>query len=220
MRFSTVIRTGALIADVLVATACLRAQTPEAPGRDVVGMPPRASATEYQAQAKAGSFTIAAEFTGHAVATPEGIFSAEEYVTVEAAVFGSPGAKLKLSSADFSLRINGKKTALPNQPYEIVFKSLKDPEWEPPAAQKSKTSIGGNGGEKGEPPPSPPKMPIELRRAMEQKVQKVCLPPGERELPQAGLLFFQFRGKTDNLKSVELIYEGPAGAATVSLVQQ
>ncbi len=212
MRFSTVLRTG-----VLIAALSLCAQTPEAPTRDVVGMPPRASAAEYQAHAKAGSITIAAEFMGHAVPTPEGIFSAEDYVTVEAGVFGPPGTKLNLSSENFSLRINGKKSALPSQPYELVFKSLKDPEWEPPASQKSKTSFGGNGGDKGEPPPTPPKMPMDLRRAMEQKVQKVSLPPGERELPQAGLMFFQFRGKTDNLKSVELIYEGPAGTATVTL---
>jgi len=211
MRFSTVIRTGALIADVLVATACLRAQTPEAPGRDVVGMPPRASATEYQAQAKAGSFTIAAEFTGHAVATPEGIFSAEEYVTVEAAVFGSPGAKLKLSSGDFSLRINGKKTALPNQPYEIVFKSLKDPEWEPPAAQKSKTSIGGNGGEKGSLLRHRPRCPSSCAARWNKKSKRFVCRRESVSFRKRACFFFQFRGKTDNLKSVELIYEGPAG---------
>jgi hypothetical protein len=36
-------------------------------------------------------------------------------------------------------------------------------------------------------------------------------------LPQAGLLFFQHRGKTENIKSLELIYEGVAGKAEIKL---
>ncbi len=179
-------------------------------------MPARMAATEYQTHAQAGSATIAAEFMGHAVPTPQATFSTEEYVVVETGVFGPPEARLKLSIDDFSLRINGKKAALPRQPYELVFKSLKDPDWEPPSKEKSKTSIG-TGGKDQDAAPAPVHMPLDLRRTMEQRVQKASLPGGERLLPQAGLIFFQFRGKTDNLRSVELIYDGPAGKATLNL---
>ena len=55
------------------------------------------------------------------------------------------------------------------------------------------------------------------RRAMEQKVQKATLPEGDRALPVAGLIFFQYGGKTKGIKSLELIYSGPAGKATLTL---
>jgi hypothetical protein len=174
--------------------------------------------TEYQAHAQAGAVTIAAEFTGHSVATPDGTYTNEDYVVVEAALFGPPNARTKLTVGDFSLRINGKKAALPSQPYEMAFKSLKDPEWEPPSKEaKSKTSIGGNGGGDAGAAPVVVHMPIELRRAMEQRVQRAAMLEGDRALPQAGLLFFEYRGKTQGIRSMELIYSGAAGNATLSL---
>jgi hypothetical protein len=52
---------------------------------------------------------------------------------------------------------------------------------------------------------------------MEQRVQRAAMLEGDRVLPQAGLLFFEFRGKTQSIKSLELIYSGPAGNATLAL---
>jgi hypothetical protein len=43
------------------------------------------------------------------------------------------------------------------------------------------------------------------------------LPEGDRPLPQANLLFFEFHGKTARIRSVELVYTGPAGKATLAL---
>lgn len=174
--------------------------------------------TEYQAQAKAGAVTIAAEFLGHSVPTPESTYTAEDYVVVEAALFGPPDARARLTTGDFSLRINGKKVALPSQPYQLAFKSLKDPEWEPPSKDsKSKTSLGTGGGADQGATPAPVHMPLELRRAMEQRVQKAAMLEGDRALPQAGFLFFEYRGKTQGIRSLELIYNGSAGNATLTL---
>jgi len=109
---------------------------------------------------------------------------------------------------------------LASQPFELVFRSLKDPEWEPSpkAASKSKTSIGDSGGGGGDnAEPAPPKMPPELRRAMNQRVQRTTMLEGDRPLPQAGLLFFEYRGKTQSIRSLELIYSGAAGNAVVVL---
>jgi len=195
----------------------------EAPASESKGMPPRVSPSEYQAHGEAGAVTIAAEFTGHAIGTAQGTLTTEDYVVVETGFFGAAGARTKLAADDFTLRINGKKVALPSQPYGMVLPSLKDPEWEPPADTKSKgkTSMGGGGGGGGggqnDPPPTPPKMPFPERRAMEQRVQKAALPEGDRALPVAGLIFFQYRGKTKDIKSLELIYSGPAGKATLKL---
>ena len=165
--------------------------------------------------------TIAAEFTGHSLPTLEGPLTTEDYVSVETALFGPAGAQLKISAADFSLRVNGKKTPLASQPYGLIVTSLKDPEWVPPEppAPKSKSSIGGGGQGQGDSnaPPAPVKIPIPVQRAMAQRVQRASLPEGGRALPQAGLIFFQYRGKAQNLQSVELLYDGPAGKATLKL---
>jgi hypothetical protein len=232
MRSASILSTGlAITCALLSAVFSLPAQdknaqeqnAPEQNAKDNLpkGMPPRAGASEYQAQGKAGTVNIGAEFAGHSVPTPDHTFSSEDYIVVEAGFFGPADAQLKLSRDDFSLRINGKKVASPSEPYELVFHSLKDPEWQPPEsadAKESKSSIntgGGNGGDKV--PPAPPKMPFPLRRAMEQQVQKAAMQEGERPLPQAGLLFFRYAGKAESIKSLDLIYTGAAGQATLTL---
>lgn len=60
-------------------------------------------------------------------------------------------------------------------------------------------------------------MPMPLVLAMDQKVQKARLPEGERALPQAGLVFFLYRGKAQTIHSVELMYSGPGGKTTMAL---
>jgi hypothetical protein len=106
----------------------------------------------------------------------------------------------------------------------LVAREIKDPEWVAPeagAGSNSKGGISGSAGgnrEMGSPPPTPPKPPIELLRNWQQRLKKAALAEGDRALPQAGLLFFQHRGKTENIKSLELIYEGAAGKATLGLL--
>lgn len=186
---------------------------------EVHGVPARAGAVDYQTKAEVGGVTIAADFVGHAVPTLDGMFTNEDYVVVEVAFYGKPDAKLKLTWEDFSLRINGKKMPTPATQFGLTLKSLKDPEWQPPVSAddgKSKGSINGGGGAAGDPKPLPPKMPFPLRRAMELKVTKAVMAEGERSLPQAGLLFFPYRGKDEGIRQLELIYTGAAGMATLS----
>ena len=202
---------------VLFAALSLAAFGQEPPAKEAHGIPPRATPAEYQTHAQAGSVTIAAEFAGHAIPTPEGTLKSEEFVVVEAAVFGSAGTRLKLSIEDFSLKINDNKKLAPAEQYGLVYGSLKDPELEPTKSSqnKPKTSLGGGQGEDST--PTPPKIPIEVRHAMQQKVQRAALPEGDRELPQDGLLFFKYRGKAEGIRYVELIYNGPAGKASIPL---
>lgn len=212
-------------ASVLIVSIVLYLQAQGTPSKEAQtetkGIPPRATPGDYQSQAQAGTVTIAAEFTGHSLPTLEGPLTTEDYVAIETALFGPAGAHLKISADDFSLRVNGKKTPLPSQPYGLILTSLKDPEWAPPepAAPKSKSSFGGGGQGQGDSnvPPAPVKIPIPVQRAMAHRVQKASLPEGDRALPQAGLIFFRYRGKTENLQSIELIYDGPAGKAALNL---
>jgi hypothetical protein len=191
------------------------------------GIPARVAATEYQAHAQAGSVAIGAEFDAHSIPTPDHTFSSEDYIVVEAAFFGPPGAHLTLSRDDFSLRIAGRKMPLASEPFQVIMRSLKDPEWQPPETEAEKEAkkdssggltTGGNGTGGGDKlPPLPPKMPFPLRRAMELQVHQAMMQEGDRALPQAGFLFFHHAGKTDNIKSLELVYSGPAGKATLEL---
>jgi hypothetical protein len=218
MRFSPALRTG-----VLVAAICLCVQGQDTPSKEAQieakGLPPRTAPADYQAQAQAGTVTIAAEFKGHAVPTLQGPLSTEDYVVIETGLFGPPGARIRLSIDDFAIRINGKKTPLPSQPYGRVLKSLKDPELEPPAkaASKSKTGFGGGDVDEDGASPAPVKIPIGVQRAMLQRVQQASLPQGDRSLPQAGIIFFECRERTQSIHSVELIYTGPDGKATLTL---
>jgi len=155
----------------------------------------------------------------HAVPTPQGEFSTEDYVVVETGFFGAPGEKARLNIQDFSIRINGKK-AVPSEPFGLVLSNLKDPSWQPPEPPKAKSSglqTSGDGSNPGDPPPPPPKMPLPLVHIMQVRVEKASLPEGDRTLPEAGLLFFPCRTQGDKIKSVELIYSGPAGKATLTL---
>jgi hypothetical protein len=212
----------AIFTGLFVTALCLCAQEQETQIKEIRGLPPRATPADYQAQAKAGDMTIAAEFVGHFVPTLQGNLTTEDYVVVETGMFGPPEAHIKLFLGDFSLRINGKKTALPGQPYGMVIKSLKDPDWEPPAAaessSKSKTNVSsGGGGGQDKDPPAPVHIPIEVQRAMQQRIQKASLPEGDRTVPIAGLIFFQYSGRTQGIRSIELIYNGSAGNVTLEL---
>ena len=212
----------ALVTGAVVSALYLFSQGLDAQTKEIRGLPPRATAADYQANAAAGTVTIAAEFLGHSVPTAQGTLSTETFVVVEAGIFGQPDAGIKLSLENFSLRINGKNDPLPSQPFGLVGKSLKDPDLEPPASASSKTktnvNAGGGGGQvDSNAPPAPVHIPIEVQRSMQQRVQKAALPEGDRTLPVAGLLFFQYSGKAKSIRSVDLIYNGPAGKATLEL---
>jgi hypothetical protein len=204
---------------VFAGALCLHAQNP-APSDAALGLPPRATPADYQIVGKAGSVTIAAEFDGHSVPLAEGPLTTNDFVVVEAAFFGPSGARLILTPGNFSLRINGKKMPVPAQPAGLVLRSLKDPAYEPLVkSEVGKTKIGDSGGGRGgggqdDGPPAPPKVPIEVQLSMEKRTKKASMPEGDRPLPQAGLLFFEFGGKA---RSVELLYDGPAGKATLNL---
>ena len=185
-------------------------------------MPARATPADYQAQAKVGNVTIGAEFTGHGIPNPRQPLNSEDYVAVEVGLFGPPDARFTIGVAEFSLRINGKKVPIPNQPWGLVAKGVRDLEWVSPdavpGAPKSKGSVGGaGGGAASEPPPVTPKVPIDVLRGWQMAVRNSALAQGDRALPQAGLIFFPYRGKVDSIRSLELTYEGPAGTATLTL---
>jgi hypothetical protein len=213
-----------------VIPLCLYAQTLSSPPADhsaptppvggtinePQGLPPRTSPSDYPTQAKLGAITLAADFAGHGLPTPDGPLSSEDYIVVEVAFFGPPGTRLPISFNNFSLRINNKKNATPSETYERVGTSVKDPEWTPPEKPEKGGNgiLGGGGNDSSKEPPRPP---AELRRAWSQRVKKAALADGDRQLPQDGLLYFSYGGKVNGIRSLELTYVGPAGKATLDL---
>lgn len=223
MQLRLLLRTGALPIAVFSLVSQCAAQGPTP--RVSKGMPPRATPGEYLSRAQAGNFTIAAEFDRHDVPTPETTLTTEDYICVEVALFGATGSHLTVSFSDFSLRINGKKTPLAAEQFAAVFTNLRDPTYNAPelqAAKENKSSglnAGGGGGgqsDLGSTPP-PVHIPPEMERAMQLHVQNAALPEGDRTLPVAGLIFFKYGGMPKGIHSVELLYSGAAGKATITL---
>lgn len=183
------------------------------------GLPPRTSPSDYPVQAKLGAITLAAELAGHGIPAPDAPLSTDSYLVVEVAFFGPSGTRLPVSFGDFSLRINNKKNPTPSEPYERVGTTVKDPEWAPPEKpQKGGGGIlGGGGGGNNDTSKEPPRPPAELRRAWAQRVKKTALADGDRPLPQDGLIYFSYGGTLKSIRSLELIYAGAAGKATLDL---
>ncbi len=212
MRYASI-----LVIGILTPALYLCAQEHNASAKEP-GIPPRATPADYQFHAQAGTLTVAAEFTGHSVGTPEGTLTTEDYVVIETAVYGPAGARTALSPGDFSLRVNRNKKTIPGEPYGLVVKTLRDFNIEPTASeQKSKTSVGtgGQSGQSSTPPPF--RVPDAVRHEWKERLEKASLPEGDRVLPQAGLVYFPYHGKTEKIQSLELIYKGPAGQCTIDL---
>lgn len=193
------------------------------PDRATKGLPPRSAASEYLKNVQLGKVAIGAEFDEHSIPTPEVLLTTEDYVAVEIGFFGA-GQHLTISDSDFSLRINGKKAALPAEQYAVIFRNVRDPSYAPPELENAKKekagglNAGGGGGQndQGSVPPIV-HIPPEMERAMDLHVTNAALPEGDRTLPVAGLLFFHYTGQAKAIKSVELLYNGPAGKATIQL---
>jgi hypothetical protein len=208
---------------ILAAVIQCAAQAP-AP-RASRGLPPRATPGEYLSHAQAGNYTISAEFDRHDVPTAETTLTTEDYICVEVAIFGPAASHLTVSFSDFSLRINGKKTPLAAEQFAMVFTNLRDPTYDAPelkAAKENKSSglnAGGGGGGQSDLGATPPPVhiPPEMERSMQLQVQNAALPEGDRTLPVAGLIFFKYGGLPKGIHSVDLLYAGAAGKATITL---
>ena len=185
---------------------------------------------QYPAQVVMGQRTLAAEFLVHSIPASQGIFVAENYLVIDAALFGQ--GSTRLSASQFTLRVNGKKAVLYPQTPGVVAASIKDPAW---AGQRPQTTVSGGVGNAGVTLGGPPRVerfpgdPTARRTtpsgttprietvpdvSMEDQIELASFPEGDRKLPAGGALYFGYRGK---IASLELVYEGPAGHAELKL---
>ena len=204
------------------------------------GTEPRTKASDYPASAG----ILGAEYLLHSIPTKNGAIFARGYLVVEVAVYGAKPGKLAVENRNFTLRIdvgkNGRKQVLLPVSSGMVASSLKYGDEDRPHAIAT-GSAGDVGVILGRPTqterfpgdpaprqsrlPEPPRAPTEDRSGLgkpenmpvEELLQRLALPEGEVVLPVSGYLYFAYSGKTKAIRSVELLYEGPAGNLVLKL---
>jgi hypothetical protein len=205
------------------------------------GTTPKAKVEDYSVRGGAGKIALGAEYMVRSIQGGGTTLIAADYLVIEVAVYPPRFEPIPVSSGQFTLRINGRKQVLFNQSPGMVSASIKYADWE-----RRPTLVGGVGGRDGgiivgQPPttgrfpgdprpdqtrlPRPPKAPDQNPSGVEPKepidadqlVAANALPEGEATGPVSGYVFFAYKGKTRKIKSLELLYKGPAGEATLKL---
>lgn len=206
------------------------------------GTRPKTGAAEYAAHADLKDGAIGAENLGHSLAAAKGVTLVRDYLVVEVALYAR-NAPVKMRNEQFLLRINGRKAALGAQTAGMVAASLKYPDWESRPTLVAGGGIGNAGVVFGQPDPVErfpgDHRPAEQRRPVpnpvppaptdssgveqaapepvEDVVNHLALPEGDIRPPVSGYLFFPFKDKLKSIKTLDLVYEGPLGAATLRL---
>jgi hypothetical protein len=201
------------------------------------GLEPKAKASDYPASARGASVEIGAEYLVRMLQSGEDSFFIPDFLVVQVAVYPLGVEPVRISSDQFSLRINRKKQVLVAQPPGFVAASLKYPGWNSRPRLETGASIGNTGVILGRPAPverfpgdpsarrripEPPKIGQtpqqagkEPRQTADQAAVERALPDTKLEHPVSGYLYFAYQGKTKSIKSLELIFRD--GEKTVSL---
>ncbi len=198
---------------------------------------PKDKAADYPVSSSLnGGLTIGAEYLLHTLPTKQGSLIANDYLVVEIAIYGAKGKTIDLDTAQFTLRVNKKTTIEPEGP-GYVAASLKYSDWE----NTRRLDLSGGTGNStvvygppqsnrfpGDPTVRPPRTqplpddnPAGIEKepplSIDERIERAWLPSGEQNLPLAGVVCFPFKGKTKSVKTLELIYKGPAGDVVLKL---
>lgn len=214
-----------------------------APCLSAQNAPPRSKPSDYPAHAQFPGFEIGAEYLVHNVPLEKGEYWARDYLVVE--VILAPGAQehVNISSSQFMLRINGKKSLLYADSPGAVAASIQYPDWQTHPTLTAAAGIGDAGVVIGAPPVvgrfpgdptgAPPKpMPQDPNGEspygvtpdhglpIDQAVTNAALPEERIEKPAKGCLFFPYTKKLKSIKALDLVYDSGAGAmASLPLIK-
>jgi hypothetical protein len=189
---------------------------------------------DYPVHIQLDRVTLAAEYLVRSLPTERGTLSTNDFLVVEVAFFGPAMSRLKISPDQFTLKMNGRGSDMPSQLPSLVAESIKFPD---NSGRPSLTGTAGVGVGDGTVTvgPRPPQsrfpgdgndrttQPVTLKQTEEEgtveyRVQNASLPEGEKTLPRSGLIYFYYRGKTKNIHSLELFYDGPMGKASLKIL--
>ncbi len=194
------------------------------------GTTPKPKAADYPAHGRAGDVEIGAEYLVRSVGTGNEMIVVHNCLTFEVALYPPKGARPDVQPAQFSLRINGKKTLLLPQTPQMAAASLKYPEYEMRPSLEASGGMGDRGVIIGR-QPRVERFPGDNRPAQtrppgtatveggpsapEELVVEAALPEGPAAGPVSGYVYFPFRGKPKSIKSLELIYHAGDASATL-----
>lgn len=212
-------------------------------GQGSSGTTPKPQPGDYPAHAQPGQVALGAEYLVHSFFLRGQTFVTPDYLVVEVAVYPPKGEALAVSSGEFTLRLNGKKQVLFAQSPGFVAASLKYPDWERRGALEVSGGVGDTGVILGRPErverfpgdprprqtrlPAPPKAPAPQDPSgldqqppvrAEEALVEAALPEGKAAGPVSGYLYFAYKGKIKSIRTLELLYDGPAGHAILRLV--
>ncbi len=199
------------------------------------GIEPKPKPADYPAHAKTAAAAIGAEFLGRYLPGDKTNHMTGNYMVVEVGFFPTLRGKLiNLSPGDFRLRLNGKRDLVSQSP-GIVAGSLRNPHWE---NERGVVASGGVGPavvvmtpNRRQPRfPGDPEVREPGNSRDEPKVEDVNaekdagdaairrgLTDEPVDRPAAGLLYFAWNEPIRKLKSIELVYDGPAGKLVLPL---
>ena len=200
------------------------------------GTTPKAGAADYPVHGKLGDVELGAEFLVHSVSSAGQTYFVPGYLVVEVAVYPPKRQTFDVAASQFALRINGKKggALAPEAPSQVAW-ALKYPNDQPQRGLQTSGQVGpvvlapttqSPGRFPGDPQAPPTQRAPDLDqtgierppvRTSDEVVVEAALPEGRAAGPVAGHLYFAYRGKVKSLKSLELIYQGPAGEVVLRL---
>lgn len=168
---------------------------------------------------------LKAEWMGRSLLNDQGNVTLPNHIAVDVTIAPSLQEALDVATGDFQLRINGRKQILSDTPGAVAA-SLKYPDWQSspnlqaeagpvilgrptpterfpgdPSARRPRPPRAPEPDDRSGVDKTPPKTPAEL-------VIAAALPEGITHKPQHGFVYFPYRGKLANLKTIELLYKG------------
>lgn len=209
----------------LLATALVLAATPGVP------VAQNAPGERSNAEALAGDVKLSAVLNYRSLSHQGRSYFLDQHLVVEVALSSAPLKRLKLSSNQFHLRINGGKQVLAAQPANLVAYATKW-RWSDRGveARAGPIILGGPPNEPrfpGDRTPAPlPRVPESRPAGAPEPVEapelgevlaQAALPEGDILLPVSGNLYFPFTKKIKSIKKLELVFQGPDAAVTLRL---
>lgn len=120
-------------------SVCLLAASALLPLLLAQDLPQRTRLSDYTLHAQVQSFQIGAYYLVHDIPTEKRPYSASDYLVVEIAIFPDSDKPVRISSRDFTLRMNDKKILDPAPP-QLVAAALRNSEFD------QQTNLLGAGG--------------------------------------------------------------------------
>jgi hypothetical protein len=201
----------------------------------LAGTEPRAEAAAYEAHATLAQGELGAEYLSRTVGAGNVSAYIGKYVAVEVALFPAKGTAYAVASGHFRLRINRAGRELSAQPAGIVASTIENPQYERQGGLETGGGYGPADVVFGKPrrterfPGDPDaRRPGDNRNSSKQTgepsseadakvIREAALYEGTISSATSGVLYFAFGGKLKDVRSIELLYDGPAGKAVLKL---